>query len=62
MRQVSKISIPVIQVACSSTLLAQKLTSQLPSAVIRVDAHVVTGRYKLEEKEIFHLQLKEKAL
>lgn len=49
-QQVSKISIPVIQVACSSTLLAQKLTSQLPSAMIRLDAHAATGRYKLEEK------------
>lgn len=49
-QQVSKISIPVIQVACSSTLLAQKLTSQLPSAMIRLDAHAVTGRYKLKEK------------
>ena len=26
--------------------------SQLPSAMIQVDAHAATGRYKLEEKEI----------
>lgn len=43
-QQVSKISIPVFQAACSSTFLAQKLTSQPPSVMIRLDARVVTGR------------------
>ena len=53
-QQVSKISIPVIQEDCNSTLLAQKQTLQLPSVTIRVDAHVATGRYKLDKKEILY--------
>ena len=53
-QQVSKISIPVIQEDCNSTLLAQKQTSQLPSVTIRVDARVATGRYKLDKKEILY--------
>ena len=53
-QQVSKISIPVIQEDCNSTLLAQKQTSQLPSVTIRVDAHVATGRYRLDKKVILY--------